>query len=159
MNSTLINKTLKNRFILEYSKIILFITLICSLTGCTSIRLISEYDEITDKKINELQEKVTSHFVVLKRVVGTDDAKYEKYISFYDEAKADIEVLTIRANAIPKNSILTTQLNLFKQNLLDLEQLHKLGFNSETQITTIQNAFNSAFTLVIKFLLELKRGE
>jgi hypothetical protein len=144
----------------NYFKIYIIISfLVFIYGGCTSIRLISDYDEITDKKVNELQEKVVNHFVKLERVIGTDEAKYQNYIDFYDGVKVDLSILEIRARAIDKNDIIIKQLSLLKQNMMDLEQLHKIGFKSVSEIIPMENAFNSAFSAIIKLIIALKRGE
>ena len=54
--------------------------LLILVTSCSSIRLISEYDEITDKAVTAFQEKVSKTFVKLESEVGTDQVKYENYV-------------------------------------------------------------------------------
>ena len=129
------------------------------LSSCTSIRLISEYDDITDKKVTELQDKFAKHVVTLERIIGTKEAAYENFIPFYDDVKSDMRTLTIRANAIDKNDIVIKQLKFLDQNIADLEALHKLGFSKTSEIVPIRNAFETSFTSIIKLQMALKRGE
>lgn len=129
------------------------------LSACSGIRLISEYDDITDKKVTELQDKFAKHFVTLERIIGTPEAAYENFIPFYDDVKSEMRTLTIRANAIDKNDIVIKQLKFLDQNIADLEALHKLGFSKTSEIIPIRNAFESAFTSIIKLQMALKRGE
>ena len=129
------------------------------LTSCTSIRLISDYDEITDKKVTELQEKFAQHFVKLERVIGTEQANYDNFIQFYDGVKADLSTLRVRANAIDKNEIVIKQLDFLDRNVSDLESLHKIGFKKTSEIVPLKDAFDRAFTAIIKLQMGLKRGE
>ncbi len=149
-------KTIKKAW---HRKLTVIALMLITITSCQSIRLISEYDDITDKKVTELQEKSSEHFAKLERTIGTDESNYQHYVSFYDKAKADISTLKIRANAIEKNDIVIKQLVFVEDNMMILEELHKIGFKQSSEITPIKNAFNSAFTAIIKLQMALKRGE
>ncbi len=133
--------------------------LLILVTSCSSIRLISEYDEITDKAVTAFQEKVSKTFVKLESEVGTDQVKYENYKQFYQEAKVDLNTLKIRADAIDKNKIVQEQIVELTKMLDNLEKLHKTGFSSIDQIKPLKQPFNSAFTAIIKLQMGLKRGE
>jgi hypothetical protein len=140
------------------SRIIYLGFILLVLSSCT-LRLISNYDEITDNKVTEIQGKFAQHFVKLERVIGTDESTYERFIPFYDEVKADLSTLKIRANSIDKNELVIKQLELLELSISDLEKLHKIGFKKPEEIVPIRNAFNSSFTAIIKFQMALKRGK
>ncbi|WP_162633198.1 hypothetical protein [Echinicola strongylocentroti] len=127
--------------------------------ACTSVRLISEYDPITDEKVTELEEKVATYFVQLERTIGTDEAAYEHYQTFFDEAKVDLNTLSVRAAAVDKNRIVQEQVKELQNMLSNLEALHKMGFASAEQLPPLKSAFNSAFTAIIRLQMALKRGE
>ncbi len=133
--------------------------LLMLVTSCTSVRLISEYDEITDKAVTALQKKVSRIFVKLESEIGTDKAAYENYKGFYQTAKVDLNTLKVRADAIDKNKIVQDQIVALTSMLDNLEKLHKIGFYSVDQIIPLKQPFNSAFTAIIKLQMELKRGE
>lgn len=133
--------------------------LLMFVTSCTSIRLVSEYDEITDKAITDLQEKVSKAFVKLESEVGTDQAKYDNYKQFYQEAKVNIKTLKIRADAIDNNKIVQDQIVELTKMIDNLEKLHKIGFLTFDQIKPLEQLFNSAFTAIVKLQMALKRGE
>ena len=134
----------------------LFMLLVAS---CTSIRLISEYDEITDKAVTALQEKVATFFVKIGDEVGTNQGRYENYKQFYQNAKVDLNILKSRADAIDKNKIVQEQIAELTKMINNLEMLHKIGFSNSEQIMALQQPFNAAFTAIIKLQLGLKRGE
>lgn len=127
--------------------------------SCTSIKLISEYDEITDNTVTELQEKVSDYFVKLERIIGTDEAKYESFVQQFDKIKVDLNTLEVRSAAFDKNRIVQQQVIELKKMIMKLESLHKLGFSNYDQIRPLKQSFNSAFTAIIKLQLALKRGE
>lgn len=135
-----------------------FLTLI-SFQSCTSIQLISDYDEITDQTVNSLQEKVSTYFVKLDRTVGTDDGLYEKYMDDFDKMKIDLNTLEIRVAAFEKNEIMQKNVENLKKMISNLESLHKIGFNDSEQIAALKQPFNSSFTAMTKLLFALKRGE
>lgn len=133
--------------------------LIVVLSACGHVRLISDYDEITDKTVTALQEKVSAFFVKVESDIGTDQAKYENHKQFYQDAKVDLNTLKVRADAIEKNKIVQDQIAALTSMIDNLEKLHKIGFFSVEQIEPLKQPFNSAFTAIIKLQLGLKRGE
>ena len=52
------------------------------LFSCAEVKLIQEYDTVSNNKINMIYEKSTKFFVKLKRNIGLPESKYEKYIDF-----------------------------------------------------------------------------
>lgn len=135
-----------------------FVTIVTGLISCNSIRLISEYDEIADKTVNELQEKVSRELIVLQRTAGTPDAAHEKHIPFYDDVYVDLNTLAIRANAMSKNEIITEMVKQLKTNVNNMEAIHKIGFRTPETIEPLKVTFNSDFSNIIQFLSALKRG-
>ena len=128
-------------------------------SSCSSVRLITDYDEVTYASINAVQEKVTTFFVDWRQDMGTKKAKYENHKDFYRDMRVKTETLALRANAMDKNSIVIQQVQLLESNFKNLEDLDKAGVNSVEEILPLKNAFNSALTAMIKLQLGLKRGE
>ena len=141
---------------LKYS--IYSVLLLIVFQSCSSVKLISDYDEITDKTVTQLQRNTSNYFVVLERVIGTDQSDYNNFITFFDNTKVDLNTLEIRTAAFEKNEIVQNQINELKKMISNLESLHKLGFTSLNSIEALQQPFNSAFTAIIKLQIALKRG-
>jgi hypothetical protein len=139
----------ENRFLLGI--------LLLLVTSCSSIKLISGYDEITDNTFTSFQEKVIKTLVKLESEVGTDQANYQNYKQFYQEAKVDLHTLQIRADAIDKNEKVQGQIEELTNMLDKMEKLHKIGFSTVVQIKPIKNSFYLAFTAIIKLQMGLKR--
>lgn len=145
--------------IIQQKSISILFLILMALQACGPVRLISEYDELTDKTTLELQEKISSLFVKLERNIGTEKADYSSFTELYDEIRVSINTLEIRAAAIEKNKIIQDQVKEIKNMLDNLERLHKTGFASAEQLKPLQQPFNSAFTAITKLQMALKRGE
>lgn len=137
---------------------VMALVLAVSVCGC-SVKLISSYDETTDKTVTALQKKTEAHLVNLERVEGSPDCKYESHKKFYDEAKVDASAISVRAAAIPKNEITTEQTLLLFSSLDALEKLHRIDCLSRDQIKPLHIQFNSSFTAILKLELAKRRGE
>lgn len=135
-----------------------FLTIAVALSGC-AVKLISSYDETTDKTVTALQKKTEAHLVALEAVDGLPECKYERHKQFYSEAKVDVSAIAVRAAAIPKNDITTEQTMLLTSSLETLEKLHKIACLSKDQIAPLRTQFNSSFTAILKLELAKRRGE
>jgi hypothetical protein len=128
------------------------------LSGCT-IKLVADYDEQTDRSVTELQRKLETFFVKLERQIGTPDADYVNYQTFYDGVKVDISAIKLRVSAIPKNQITLKQIELLEDNLATLEQLHQAGITDIQVVKVVRDDFNTALTSILSLELAKKRGE
>ncbi len=126
------------------------------LFSCAEVKLIQEYDTLSNNKINVIYEKSTKFFVKLKRNIGLPESKYEKYIDFYDDVKSDIHILETRTKAIEKSQIVQKQINALDIQIQSLEQLHKKGFTSKEEIELIQSAFDQTIASMLKLQVALK---
>ena len=126
------------------------------LFSCSEIRLIQEYDAVSDSKINSLQEKTSRFFVKLNRTFGLPENKYDKYIEFYDDIKSDIHILEIRTKSIEKTNITQQQITSLLTQVNSLETLHKVGFKNREEISLIESAFDNTFTAILQLQQALK---
>jgi hypothetical protein len=127
-------------------------------TGCT-VKLISSYDDNTDKTVTELHKKVETFFLTLESQEGLLECAYEHHTEFYKDAKVSVSAIEVRARAIPDNDITIQQIVLLKENIKLLEQLHKLSCLTKEQIESLRISFNSGFTAILKLELAKKRGD
>lgn len=134
------------------------LAVVIALPGCP-VRLISSYDETTDKAVTALQKKTESHLIALESLEGLPECSYNKHKAFYDEAKVDVSAIEVRAAAAPKNEITTQQTQLLASSLESLEKLHKIACLSKAQIKPLRSNFNSSFTAILKLELAKRRGE
>jgi hypothetical protein len=124
--------------------------------SCSSIRLIQEYDSISDNKITSLQEKTSRFFVKAERQIQQSQFSYDSFINFYDDLKTDINVLLVRSRAIQKTDIIQKQLNSLLIQINTLEELHKKKIRSTEELEPIKNAIENSFTAIIQLQLALK---
>ena len=143
--------------LLSYVNFALILILV-AFSGCTSIKLIADYDEQTDKSITAFQKKIEMHLTKLERNIGKDEAKYENHLDFYDEAKVDLSAVRVRAAALPKNAITLQQINLLIDSLNKLEKIHKKGI-AQNDIVLSREVFNTSTTAILKLELAKKRSK
>lgn len=92
--------------------------------ACTSIQLVSNYDEVIDKQAQQLQKELDAYFISLQTARG-DELKYKSQQKFYEGVLADLNAMEIRAAGIYKNKLTVEQIELAKTNLAYLVLLHK----------------------------------
>lgn len=126
-------------------------------SACT-VKLVSSYDEATDRAVTELQRKVETFLVDLGSQAGSLKCSYDNHKAFYRDVKIDLSAIRVRAAALSQNELTVEQLRLLEDSLNKLEQLHKIGCPSTEQLNALRTAFNSSFTAILKLELTKKRG-
>jgi len=124
--------------------------------SCTSVRLIQEYDETTDRKITLLQEKFARFFVRMQKLTGQPEAAFGKFDGFYEDVRTELNVLEVRSRAIPKSSTTLVQLESLEDQLDNMEQLHRIGVSDAREWMPVQSALESSFTALLKYQMALK---
>ena len=127
-----------------------------NIISCVSVRLIQEYDSVSDNKINALQEKTSKFFVKADRQFGLPEFSYQKQVDFYDDIQSDINVLLVRSRAIQKTRISQQQLSALLIQFKSLEELHKKGFSTIEELHVVQSALDNSFTAILQFQMSLK---
>lgn len=131
--------------------------LLLLLQGC-AVRLVSDYDEVIDQAVMALQRKTAAHLFGLQTLASGPGCKYDMHKAFYEEAKADVSAIEVRAGAQPNNDLETQQVQLLANSLESLEQLHQIGCISPEQIKPLLIQFNVQFTSILRFELARRRG-
>lgn len=82
-----------------------WIAILCTilLAGCAGARLISDYDEVTDKSLMTIQQKTDDFIEMLLAQSGTNKAAFSKHQDFYSDIAQQLRRLEFRVNAIPNN--------------------------------------------------------
>ena len=127
-------------------------------TGC-SVKLVADYDEITDQAVTSLQRQVDRFFLQIERNIGMPEAEYSNFIDFYDDVRVDIGTIRVRAAARPRNEITVRQIDLLEANVDNLERLHKLGFSTAEELEPLKTAFHQGFRAILTLELAKKRGQ
>jgi hypothetical protein len=127
-------------------------------TGCT-VKLISTYDEKTDIAVTDLQKRMETFFLSLESLEGLPECAYEYHAAVYRDIKVSVSAIEVRAKAIPDNDLTIQQIELLKENVDLLEQLHKMSCLTKDQIEPLRINFNSGFTAILKLELAKMRGD
>jgi hypothetical protein len=137
-------------------RIFFILLLSLNLNSCVGVRLIQEYDSVSDNKINALQERTSKFFVKADRQFGLPEFSYQKQVDFYDDIQTDINVLLVRSRAIQKTRISQEQLSALLIQFKSLEELHKKGFKTREELYIIQSALENSFTAILQLQMSLK---
>lgn len=131
-------------------------------SGCT-LTLISQYDEITDKAVSDLQKKVDSFLITLERTSEVPACTHATNKEFYIGALASTSSLLVRNEGRPKNSLTVSQLRLLEDSIKTLENLHKIkgdgGCMTAEEIEPVRSNMNTSFTAIMKLEIAKKRSK
>lgn len=130
-----------------------------SISGCGTIELVSQYDEVVDKTVTALQKKTESHLEMLTREQTKPKCDYSNFISFYSDARVDLSSLAVRAAAVPNNGNTEERLALMRNSVDAFEKLHKISCLSTPQIESLRLDLNRGYTAILKAEFTKKRGK
>ena len=140
-------------------RLLLFLAVVM-VTGCTTIKIVGDYDEQIDKGITALQKDTEAFLVKLESVPGSKLDGYDKNKAFYGEAKVAISSLRIRADATERNSLTVQMLDRLQNNMNRFESDHSSNEGiDKRELPNYRGGFNSQFTAILTFELAKKRGE
>jgi hypothetical protein len=140
---------------------LLVVVLGATSVGCM-VRILSEYDEVTDQSATALQKKVEAFVIKMMAVSGTPAGEYARNADFYDEALIDARSIKMRASLIPKNDLTVQHAQAIEQNIENLRNLHRLGGGSGLRpavAVPALSALNQQFEAVIRLEIAKRRGK
>jgi len=139
-------KTLK-----RFPNILLALLLI---TGCT-IRIIAPYDEVADKKVSDLQEKMVVKFKEWERKVPAFAAD----TAFYDHSEAVLEILIARNQSIEKSDVLVQMLQKVQSSVALIKEEHRKGKLNKSFVDEIKPDIIAQFKAIQEFQAQLRMAE
>jgi hypothetical protein len=122
--------------------------LVLASAGCTSVRLVAEYDKRIDDEITALQKKTEVFLNAMDRTAGTPEGSYEKHAHFYDTIKADVNVLVVRSEALSLNRLTARQLQLLGESISALEEQHRKGL-TRPMIEPVRQALHTHYVAIL----------
>jgi len=139
-----------------------FTLIIVSTMGC-AVKLVSDYDETTDANVTSIQKSMDAYLLNLQSQKWPD-CSYSSNKATIDSIKVQIDSASIRAKAIPKNSVTIQQLGTLSNMFNDLVngQKHrdeKISCIPGQIINLDKNTLDDAVSNILKFELAKKRGE
>jgi hypothetical protein len=126
-----------------------------ALTGC-AVRLIGDYDDTIDKGVTNVQQSAEEYFSKLQ---STPSTPYDQ--SVYDDLDARLVVLSSRASALPKYSIIVKQIAELKNEIDDFQKIDKAAtrpLTSHAFVNDGESAIAVTVESILKLELALKRG-
>jgi hypothetical protein len=142
-------------------RMVLAMLFILVTTGCSTIKLVGDYDEEIDKGATALHKAVETHFVKLAGTAKKDDDPVDtidKYKQFYLDSKVATAALRIRADATERNSLTVRMIDKIITNLGRLEEMHTEGIK-RGELPPLKGGLTTQFTALLTFELAKKRGE
>jgi hypothetical protein len=141
--------------------VFLCVLLIASLAtlGCTTVRFISDYDDVLDKDVTALQLSTETFLNQLDSEAGTPAAAYSANSDFYVKTDASLRTMATRAASQPKSKIIVGEVQTLQNTFNDLQKLHQLNGDkglSSANIANTRSALESEFTSILTLELALK---
>lgn len=133
-----------------------------AVASCSSVRFLSEYDEVLDVGTTDLQRRVETFLFDMEAKAGTAAGEYAANRAFYDAVRVEHTVLRSRAQAVPKNALTVEQLDLLGASLDKLRELHERGGANglpREVVEPARTALTTQFVSILKLELAKKRGE
>jgi hypothetical protein len=138
------------------------IILLLAVTAC-QVRLVSGYDEATDRLANSLEAKIDNKFQSWIRMpAASTGLRYDdkENRDFYSEVSADISVLESRAKAQPSNQTTISMIETIKSTMDMIEALHKEHQTvSPAALQNAQDQIDFEVQRLISFELAKKRDD
>lgn len=134
--------------------------------GCMPVRLVSDYDETTDREVSSLQRFVDDSLAAIAKQ-RVPACLYAGHAQFYSAVHSALHALLIRNRARGRNNGPTTaQIGVLDtMEMRPLEQLHRLAANrspaacmDSTDFALDRQAIDQTFEAILKLELAKKRG-
>jgi hypothetical protein len=132
----------------------LFASVVALIACAPHVTLISPYDEVTDKNVTAIHQRVDA---LLTQLDVDPVPSYASVKPTYDGIRADIAELRLRNVARPNNSTTVKQIDELSATLRTFEDQHKGQTLNQAMIAPSRDAFDRAFGAILK--LELTKKE
>lgn len=133
----------------------LFVVFACTVLGCTGVRLLSEYDEETDRATMALHRQVEALLLDIER--NAEEASLQAELRV-EEILIDLRVLQLRASVRENNTLQVQQLEELEEQVLLFEKALDEGL-AAAEIPLFREGFNQTFRAILTLELAKKRGE
>lgn len=135
---------------------------LCLVMLACTVHFVSDYDEVTDRTITDLQARAEAFVLKMADAAGSPAGTYDSNKAFYTEAKATILTMQSRAAAIPQNVSTVEQLKKLEESIDELAELHREAGDDGLTADVVgptHAALNVQFGAIIKHELDKKRGK
>jgi hypothetical protein len=152
---------------------VLILALFFLFSACSSVRLISDYDEPTDNALTVLQQDTDDFITKLIANASSEENAFEKHKPFYENTDQQLRRLEFRVASIPKNSHTVDLIAKIRSCILgdgmcsedgnSLQDLHCLPANtargpSKTALQVMQRNINQTIGAALALELAKRQG-
>jgi hypothetical protein len=87
-------------------------------SACTTVRLVANYDEPTDRALTELQQETDAFLAGMMAGAPSDANAFDQHEQFYTDADAQLRRLEFRVASIPDNGRTVRLVALIRASIL-----------------------------------------
>lgn len=141
-----------------YLRAFVLLVSLLAITGCASVRLLSEYDPVIDERVTALQKSLEAFLLGIEEQGREPGPLTPEERSFFQSTRVELSSLAIRAGAVPKNELTVAMIENLRAATADLQELVVEGIAPE-QVEPLRSAINTATGAILRLELAKRRGE
>lgn len=141
--------------------LILLLIPLFTISAC-QVRLVGAYDEKVDEGIQKIARELATLLITVESNLDDDRVKenaYEKFRASYVSILAEVQILDMRTRSLPKYEKVTEMVVALRQNIRDLEALHKIGFTKKSIVQSAGTLIQTSLIGVLTAQHALKRQQ
>lgn len=126
------------------------------------VQLVGAYDEKVDEGIQKVARELSTLLVTVESNLDDNRAKenaYEKFRDSYVSILAEVQILDLRTRSLTKYEKVTGMVVALRQNIKDLEALHKIGFTNKSVVKSAGTLIETSLVGVLTAQNALKRQQ
>ena len=139
----------------------LFIALMAAWVACGPVRLVSPYDEAIDHGTSEIHTRMVAFVERVTNLAGKPEGTYAANVGFYNDLKASVATLKLRALAQGKNEITVALVGELATNVDNLRKLHESSKDAGLPSILASPALSAIeinCAAIVKFEVAKRRG-
>jgi len=127
----------------------LLFSILMALSGCGTVRLVSDYDEVIDKGIIEFAEQLGAHVKNMSELGGKPEGTYDATLKTYNGLDAKLDVLIDRASAASEGKACKIEAKIHQKIAAALKNQIPAELPQGADATTATSAACNARLLVL----------
>lgn len=121
------------------------------LTACSSIKLVSAYDEVIDKGMMEFSEQLNTHIKNMAELGGKPEGSYDATFQVYNALESKLDVLIARSAVASEGSACKLEARVFQRISVILKNNAPAELKSDTSAGPASaSACNERLLLLVK---------
>lgn len=129
------------------------------LSACSSIKLVSAYDEVIDKGMMEFSEQLNTHVKNMAELGGKPEGSYDATFQIYNGLESKLEVLIARSAAASGGSGCKLESKVFQKITLIMKNTGPVGLQSDANASPASSASPASASACNERLLLLVKDQ